>query len=135
MNVPVNDIAYFCPECGSAKITASTLAGGAASCGVCTWQGSTTDLLTYTFQHALGSQDEIVRQFLLDARTVISKSFAIQIGSLLVRWGFVDDPTPSNVKAVNKQLARYVGAIATAVVKAVFETRGKVEKERRREPS
>ena len=42
--------------------------------------------------------------------------FATQIGHMLIKWGFLDAPTPENTKRIVKTLSRYVAAITKAEV-------------------
>jgi len=119
-----NDKASFCPACGCADVTTSTLAGGEASCNVCGWKGRVEDLAVFHFSHEMGSAEEVFRNFFLDVRSLITKSSAQQIGQLLLKWGFIDAPVDRKV------FARYLGGIAQGIAKGVFETRQAIEKEK-----
>lgn len=130
------DRAWFCPACGSADVVASALAGGAASCNICTWKGTVEDLPTFIFQHDLGTTpEEVFQQFFLDTRKLLGQHFATQIGHMLIKWGFLDAPTPENTKRIVKTLSRYVAAITKAAVVAIVEERKVMEKEKFREQS
>lgn len=127
------DRAWFCPACGAADVTASSLAGGSASCNVCTWKGTVEELPTFLFSHDMGTPDEVFRAFFLDMRKLLGQHFATQLGHLLIKWGFLDQPDNKNVLQVTKTLSRYVGSVTRAVVTAIIEERRAMEKERFRE--
>jgi hypothetical protein len=129
-NQQPTDRGFFCPACGAADITASGLAGGAANCNICTWAGRVEDLATFHFTHGMGSPDEVFRAFFLDMRKIIGKQFAVVIGQMLIKWGFMDAPDTKNHALVTKTLTRYMGAIAIAVCKAVVAERQAIEKEK-----
>lgn len=126
--------AYFCPACGGANVDASALSGGSAKCNVCTWTGTVEELPTFIFQHDLGgTPEEVFRTFFLDVRKLLGSHFATQIGHMLIKWGFLDAPTPQNQQRVVKTLGRYVAAITKAAVVAIVEERKAMEKEKFRE--
>jgi hypothetical protein len=131
---PNKDKAYFCPTCGGADVTASLLAGGNAQCEVCSWKGQVEDLLVHHFSHGSGSQDEIARQFFLDIRNLFARTFATELGALLMKWGFLETVTPDSNQETRQRLgralARYIGVIAQSAAKGIFETRAQLEKER-----
>lgn len=127
------DKAWFCPACGSSDITASSLAGGDASCNTCTWKGAVTDLPTFHFTHDMGTPEEVFTAFFRDVRKLLGSSFATQIGHMLIKWGFLDAPDPKNHQQVVKTLSRYVGAITKAAVYAIVAERQAMEKEKLRE--
>jgi len=134
-NSSTDSRAYFCPACGSANVNASSLAGGSANCNICTWKGTVEELPTFVFQHDLGGPEEVFRTFFLDIRKLLGQHFATQIGHLLIKWGFLDAPTPENQQRVIKTLSRYVAAITKAAVVAIVEERKAMEKEKFREQS
>jgi hypothetical protein len=123
------DKGWFCPTCGAADVTASTLAGGDARCNVCTWKGRVEELATFHFQHGMGSPDQIFRAFFMDMRKVMAREFSSSMGLILIKWGFMDAPDGKNMKKVQRTLARYLGAISQAVVKAIVAERQAIEKE------
>lgn len=127
------DRAWFCPACGSTDVTASSLAGGNANCNVCTWKGQVEDLPTFLFTHDLGTPEEVFLAFFTDVRKVLGQHFAVQIGHLLVKWGFLDAPSKQNHERIVRTLSRYVGAAARAVVAAIVAERQAMEKEKFRE--
>lgn len=129
------DRAYFCPACGSADVNVSALAGGNAKCNICSWSGSVEELPAFVFQHDLGGPEEVFRSFFLDMRKLLGQHFATQIGHMLIKWGFLDTPTPENQQRVVKTLGRYVAAITKAAVVAIVEERRAMEKEKFREQS
>ena len=123
-NTGPNDKGRFCPTCGGADIVASELAGGDASCSICDWKGKVEELATFHFSHDMGSAEQVFQNFFLDVRAIFSSQRLTEIGKVLLKWGFLDLP-------IDKKLfARYIGAMAKAMTKAIFDTRKEVEKER-----
>jgi hypothetical protein len=132
---PANDTgshttALFCPACGGADITSSSLSSGEASCNVCDWKGKSEELVAYQFTHGMGSQEQVFRLFFLDIRKMLGAKLAQELGGLLVKWGFLDVPNPKNKVVVGKQLARYLASAAKALVTSMVQTRAEIEKER-----
>lgn len=130
-----NDRAWFCPACGCADVTASSLAGGNAKCNVCTWAGTVEELPTFLFTHDMGTPEEVFRAFFVDTRKLLGQHFATQFGHMLIKWGFLEAPNGKNHAVVVKTLSRYVGVITKAVVTAVVTERQAMEKEKFREQS
>ncbi len=126
------DRAWFCPACGSADITASSLAGGEASCNTCTWKGGTVDLPTFHFTHDMGTPEEVFTAFFRDVRKLLGQNFATPIGHMLIKWGFLDAPDQKNAQQVTRTLSRFIGSISKAVVVAIIEERRAMEKEKHR---
>jgi hypothetical protein len=136
---PANDTkpnakALFCAGCGSADVTTPTLAGGVASCNVCGWKGAVEELAVFHFTHDLGSPEQVFQQFFLELRKLLSREFAQGIGQLLIKWGFLEQPTPKNLSTVQQHLGRYVGGIAKAIAESVVKTRAAIEKEKHESP-
>lgn len=127
------DKGWFCAACGSADVTASALAGGAAKCNVCTWVGKVEELATFFFTHDMGTPQEVFKAFFMDMRKVMAKQFATVMGQMLIKWGFMDAPDSKNMKQVQRILARYMGAISQAVCKAIVAERQAIEREKRGE--
>lgn len=119
--------AVFCPNCGAATVDRN-LVGQTASCRVCDWSGPEHELAALPFEHGFGGDEELARAFFLDVRKLLGQSFAIEIGRVLHRWGFLPVVDP-------RLLARYVSAAARAVVQSVFDERTKLEKELHGKPS
>lgn len=126
------DKAWFCSTCGAADISASELAGGEAHCNVCGWNGKVEDLATFRFSHGMNSPDEVFRMFFLDVRKMLSAGFAQDIGQMLIKWGFLETPTPKNARAVQQRLARYIAAVAKGIVDSIVRTRAELEREQHR---
>ncbi len=122
---------YFCPACGGADVTTSSLAGGAANCNICSWVGKVEDLATFRFSHDGGTPEEVFQRFFIDVRKLLAQQqFATAVGFLLIKWGFLDQPDPKTAEAFGKVLARYVGEAAKAIVKSIADTRAAIEKEK-----
>lgn len=128
-DIPHNDNAFnskalFCPACGSASVDSSSLSGGEASCGICTWKGKSDELAAIPFGQASGSPEAILHQIFLDIRKFMSAGFATQYLDLLLKWGFLTEQ-PINVK----QVSRYMGVTCMAIARSLIEERTKIEKE------
>lgn len=129
LNSASTDKAWFCPGCGSASVEASEL-GGTAKCLACTWTGTVADLNTYRFTHGHASKEEVLHHFAMDVRTLFSQHIALEIGKLLLKWGFIVLPTlAKDSPAFSKTVARYIGGAARAVAKSMVETRADIDKE------
>jgi hypothetical protein len=116
-------IAYFCKECGSASVDYGTLTGSSAVCKACGWKGTVEGLLQHTFSHESGTDDQMVKDFMVDVRKVYaanSKSLVL----LLAKWGFLPQPVQPRL------VGRYIAAMAQASLEAVFRVRTELEKER-----
>lgn len=119
--------AVFCPQCGAASVDRSLL-GGTASCKVCDWSGPEHELAAMPFEHGYGNDQELARAFFLDVRKLLGERFALEVGRMLMRWGFLPVAEP-------RLLARYLSAAARAIVQSIFEERTKLEKELHGKPS
>lgn len=113
----MKDFAYFCPACGSPSVQRSALAGGAASCNSCHWGGKNEDLHAVPFEHDFTSPEQVIERFATEFRGVVAQSLAAPLGSVLLKWGFIDR------QDLATDLAIYMRAIAAAGAKAIFETR------------
>lgn len=111
------DLAYFCPTCGSAALERSALAGGSASCKTCPWTGKTDELQAVPFSHDFASGDEALARFVGESANVLMQHMGVPVGRLLLKWGFT---TPEVIAA---ELPIFGKAIATAMVRAILETR------------
>jgi hypothetical protein len=130
-NQQPNAQAWFCPSCGGADVTASSLSGGDARCNICSWSGRVEDLPTFRFSHDGGTPEEVFQRFFIDVRKLIAQQqFATAIGFLLIKWGFLDQPDPRTAAAFGKVLARYVVEAAKAIVQSIADTRAAIEKEK-----
>ena len=114
-------VAYFCPECGSAAVNHGELVGSRASCVVCPWEGSREQLLSHLFTQEQGSSTEMLRLLLEDMRVVYGEC-ALPFARLLSKWGFFTGS--------NRDLARYMMAMALASFDALVKTRTALEKEK-----
>jgi len=124
------DRAWFCASCGSADVVTSQLAGGGASCNICGWKGAKEDLAVFHFTHDMGGPDEVLRYFFLDVRRLLSKQLAVELGQVLIKWGFLEDPATANIKTVQQHMARYMAGVARGIVEGVVRVRTELEKER-----
>lgn len=122
---------YFCPRCNGAAINYSQVAG-IADCASCGWKGGLSELVSTVIEHDLGSDEKLLEVFALDMRNLFSKTAAKPLALFLRNWGFLPEADPT---LQVKFLARYMAAMARAMVRAVIEEREKIEKEMGRAPS
>jgi hypothetical protein len=130
INRAATDKGSFCPACGSAQIESSEL-GGPAKCLTCTWSGPSSQLNVYRFDHGHGSKEEVLLHFARDVRALLGKEMSLELGKLLLKWGFVSLPgnDKDEQKLFSRTVARYIGGAAQAIAKSVVETRAAIEKE------
>jgi len=131
----LNDKVYLCPTCGSAAVNAATiLAGGASLCKKCGWEGKLEDLAVVPFGHDFESPEKMLHALALDLRGVMAGGFAVELGRVLVKWGFMSELTSDNkedkIRAV-KALSRYIGASANAIAATWLTERMKMETEQK----
>ena len=89
----------------------------------CGWKGRTEELLGYHFDSGFASSEAILQAFARDINLLLRKSnLALELGRLLLKWGFV-------TKVDARTLTRYVAAFARGVLVAVLEEREKIAKE------
>lgn len=122
----------FCPQCGSAAVNFSALTGGRSSCRGCSWVGPALDLLVVPLSKE-GSFDAEAHlaAIMNDVRKLFSGELGLPYLRFLVKWGFVPADTSNIAGTIDRKLfARYLAEMAAAVVRAVLETREKIELER-----
>ena len=124
MSTTKDDVAYFCPSCGSPAIVSSSLVGGVAHCDKCQWNGINTDLVAYDFKHEYDSGDAVALAFANDVRAFFTAN-AVGLARVLLKWGFFHKETPTP-----PELVRYLMAITKAVITAVLEERRMIEFDR-----
>jgi len=120
------DVAYFCPDCMSPRVTYSSLAGGAASCQSCDWKGQKEQMTAHQFENNAGSPEEIVRVFGRQLLLCMAQHMALPLGKMLKDFGFLDH---------TKELERYLRVSAAATLQALFVERVKIEEEKRKNAS
>lgn len=123
MNLTDATPVYFCPECGSASINASALAGGLAECSNCKWTGPREKLVVTYIRQDFGSNEEIFKCLHSDLRGMLAKEQGLHFLKFLLKWGFMPEPD-------GKLLGRYLAAIARGIIKSILEERSALEQER-----
>jgi len=120
-----DDVAYFCPQCGSPALDFSILVGGEASCRSCDWEGTKGQLACSPIKHHFSSPEDMVVAITTDLRnTLTSNEFAVHLGRFLLKWGFIEHP-------INRdELVRYIKASVKAIFEAITQTREEIIKER-----
>jgi hypothetical protein len=122
---------YFCPRCNSAAVNTSPVAG-TADCTSCRWKGTLSELVTTSIEHDLGSDEKLLDTFATELRNLFAKTAATPLALFLKNWGFVPEKDAAQQA---KFLARYMAAMARAMVRSVIEEREKIEKEASCAPS
>lgn len=117
----------FCPQCGSAAVDYSPLAGGAATCRGCLWKGTNTDLLVVPIQHEFLADEHIVNGMMSDLRKLLAGELGLPYLKFLLKWGFLEGDIARAKDTIDrKKFSRYIAAIAQAILLAVIETRAKL---------
>lgn len=120
----------LCPQCGSPGVDYSTLANGAAQCKGCRWQGKVEELL------ALPGSDEVNTEasltgMLNDVRKLLSGELGLPYLRFLTKWGFLQGSAANAAATIDrKAFARYLAAIARAIMSAVIMERARAEADR-----
>jgi hypothetical protein len=120
----MKDFAYFCPACGSPSVEASSLAGGDATCDVCSWGGRREELVALPLEHHFQSQDEMLTTFIKQLANVMAKAAALPIGRVLLQWGFLSN----NPKEMTEDLKHYIRSMVVHAAGAVISTRQHLER-------
>ena len=122
---------YTCPECGSASVEFSPLSLGMAKCLTCQWEGAKDALLVVPLQDGAGTPEEVIMAMRGDNRIAFARS-AEEFGRFLVKWGFVKSKPKKGggFELSKKELLRYLNAMAAGALKAVFQERQKIDKEK-----
>lgn len=128
----MSELIYLCPDCGSPLVEVSFLANSPARCKVCPWRGKKEGLAAIPLESTgLGSSEEIILAVNNDIRKIVREA-ALPLTRFLVKWGFVDAvQVQGNIQVRDqKQVLRYVNAIARGIFKSIFDERVKVELEK-----
>lgn len=117
----------MCPRCGSPSVDFSGLAGGAASCRGCKWNGVVEELLSVPGGSAF-SDEATLTSILNDMRQLLSGQLGLPYLKFLMKWGFLNGDQNNPAGTVDRKLyARYITAIGRAILGAVFEERARQE--------
>jgi hypothetical protein len=125
------DTVKFCPQCASANVDFSSLAGGQARCHGCNWMGPVDDLMSVPIQHdfALG-KESIIQEMMTDVRKFLSAELGLPWLKFLLKWGFVEGDLERLGETLDrKKFARYLAAIGRATLVAVIDERAKQSRE------
>ncbi len=115
----------LCPQCQKPAVDFSPLAGGAARCRGCGWEGKAEGLTSVPFEHDFASPEAMVAEFTKAVRKELLP-FGTPLGVLLVRWGFVDPKRPDLFK---RSIVVYLERATLALIRSVFETRDLIARE------
>lgn len=117
----------LCPQCGSAGVDFSALAGGTADCRGCRWHGTFEDLLVVPGSTAVDN-DVTLNGMLNDLRQLLSGELGFPYLKYLMKWGFITGDLNRPLETIDrKALARYVASIARSIMVGLLEERSKVE--------
>jgi hypothetical protein len=117
----------MCPQCGSPGVDYSTLANGAAQCKGCRWQGKVEDLLVVPGSAEVNDQTSLTNM-LNDVRKLLSGELGLPYLRFLTKWGFLQGDVANAVNTIDrKAFARYLAAIAGAIMAAVIMERARAE--------
>ncbi len=121
-----------CPDCGSALVEFSALAGGAGKCKACPWQGKNDDLLTIPVGDGI-SEEQTLLAMRNDLRKLISLN-ARGFLEFLTKWGFIAAHIEKDKLVITneREPLRYISAIAQGIFVSIVEERKKLEVERGR---
>lgn len=123
-----------CPQCGSAGVDFSELAGGTATCRGCRWVGVVDDLLAVSFEHDFITDEAMFLNLLNAMRRLVSGQLGLPYLDFLIKWGFLKaDPARIKETVDRKKFARYIAAIARGVLTSILQERAKIEAEVARE--
>ena len=117
-----SSIAYFCPRCGSPSVDFGKLTGSSACCKACGWTGVNSQLMQHAFKQEHGTDERIIQDMMNDFRKMYGTHGTL-LAVFLQKWGFL-----TTLDAA--LLTRYIAAMAGASLRAVFEVRQELEKER-----
>lgn len=114
----------FCPQCGSAGVDYSSLAGGAAHCRGCQWDGPKEELLAVPM--ADDSDQQLISRLMGEMRKLLSGELGLPYLKFLLRWGFLKADVANIDKTLDrKAYSRYIAAIARAILTAIIEERAR----------
>lgn len=125
------DTVKFCPQCASAHVDFSSLAGGQARCHGCGWEGPVDTLLAVPIQHDfMMGKESILREMMGDVRKFLSAELGLPWLKFLIKWGFLEGDIEHLGETLDrKKFARYLAAIGRATLMAVIEERAKQSRE------
>lgn len=116
----------FCPQCGSAGVDFSDLVNGAAHCRGCAWDGSREDLLTVPT--VADADQQLIVRLMGELRKLLSGELGFPYLKFLVKWGFIKADQQDIANTLDrKAFARYLAAIARAILTAIIEERSRAE--------
>ena len=115
------DEVYVCPQCQSPALDLGNI-GDDVRCRKCGWGGKVKDTIAAPFQNPFSSQQQATEQFVKDIGMWVVETGAIELGRVLIKWGFMDRKNPDP-----KVLGRYATAIAKAVAIAILREREAIE--------
>jgi hypothetical protein len=116
----------LCPQCGSASVDFSELAGGAARCRGCRWSGYNTELVVMPFEHEFLADESMAVSMVNDMRLLLSGPQGVPYLKFLMKWGFLVGKENDIAGTVDrKKFARYLTAISKGILTSVLEERAR----------
>jgi len=119
-----NTFVRFCPVCGSAGVDFSELAGGDAVCRGCGWNGKREELMVVPT--TADDDSQLLVRLMGELRRLLSGELGFPYLKFLIKWGFLKADERDVVGTLDrKAFARYIAAIARAILTAVLEERSR----------
>lgn len=122
-----NDTVKFCPQCGSASVDFSVLAGSTARCRGCHWEGKDDELLIVPIQHefTFGNASMLV-EMMNDVRRLLAGELGLPYLRFMLKWGFLEGNIDNLAGTLDrKKFARYLAVIGHSILTAVILERTK----------
>jgi hypothetical protein len=108
----------------------SSLVGANATCRGCNWKGTSTELLVVPIKHEFLADEHIIRDMMSGMRQLLAGELGLPYLKFLLKWGFLEGDIARAAATIDrKKFARYIAAIAQAILMAIIDTRAKLATE------